>query len=83
MADHLDIVGHYTLEELPEAQQSKGPYGVARRYQAYDALQSTPQFTAETFNEIWTEIFDFSAKRRKLGQKNTHPKLIKRAAAAA
>jgi hypothetical protein len=83
MADHLDIVGHDTLEEVPEAKQGKGPYGVARRYQAYDALQSTPQFTGETFNEIWSEIFDFAANRRKLSQKKTQPKLIKRVAAAA
>lgn len=83
MADHLDIVGHYKLEEVPEAKQSKGPYGVARRYQAYDSLQSTPQFTAKTFKEVWNEIFDFSANSRKLNQKETQPKPIKRAAAVA
>ena len=56
---------------------------MARRYQAYDSLQSTPQFTAKTFKELWNEIFDFSANPRKLSQKKTQPKPAKRAAAVA
>jgi hypothetical protein len=51
--DHLDIVGHYQLV--------KAQPGAGRKYQAYDALGSTPRLSNETFNRIWTEIFDFCA----------------------
>ncbi|MGZ4814080.1 MAG: esterase/lipase family protein [Terriglobales bacterium] len=60
MADHLDIVGHYSLIETPEARKSKRPFEVARQYQAYDFLQSAPRFTGRAFRQVWTEIFEFA-----------------------
>lgn len=51
--DHMDIVGHYRAIDADA--------GDARTFRAYDLLKSTPQFQPETFNELWREIFDFSA----------------------
>jgi triacylglycerol lipase len=81
--DHLDIVGHYELVETPEAMRKKSYYGVARRYQSYDSLQSIPKFTTRMFEEVWTEIFDFSTNPQQFSKKKTQPKLVKRAAATA
>jgi hypothetical protein len=61
-ADHLDIVGHYELVKLRREKRAKARSLPARVYQAYDALKSEPQFTRRTFEDIWTEIFEFSAK---------------------
>ena len=61
MADHLDVVGHYRLVRAPYAKRAKWQYGVAREYQSYDCLRSTPRFTKKMFADIWTEIFDFAA----------------------
>lgn len=82
-ADHLDIVGHYELVETPEAKRKKRYYGVARRYQSYDSLQSTPKFTTNMFVEVWNKIFEFSANPQQFSKKKTQPKLAKRAAATA
>jgi len=54
-SDHLDIVGHYHLRRAEP--------GGGRKYQAYDALKSMPQFTGELFTKIWREIFDFCCAR--------------------
>ncbi|MBZ5725932.1 MAG: hypothetical protein LAP87_13150 [Acidobacteriia bacterium] len=57
--DHLDIVGHYTLE--PDRSQRAAPgRRLARQYRSYDALKSTPPFTGQTFQEIWNGIFNFA-----------------------
>jgi hypothetical protein len=58
--DHLDIVGHYRLVEVDDNERDCCP---ARRYRSYDLLRSKPPFGTQTFEKIWTEIFDFSAGR--------------------
>ena len=84
MADHLDVVGHYKLVETPEAKRSRGHYGAARRYQAYDVLQSTPRFTSETFEKLWMEIFDFATHlKASARRKRTQAGPVKAAGAAA
>lgn len=84
VGDHLDIVGHYELVETPQAKHNNGHYGVARRYLAYDTLQSSPKFTTKMFHDVWSEIFDFAANPQQFNQrKKTQPKLARRAAAAA
>ena len=81
-ADHLDIVGHYELVPTPETRRKQSYYGVARRYQSYDPLQSAPKFTTRMFEEVWTEILDFSANPEQF-KKKTQPKLARRGAATA
>jgi triacylglycerol lipase len=50
-ADHLDIVGHYQLvEAIP---------GGGRRYHAYDLLKSASGFTDDSFELVWSDVFDF------------------------
>jgi triacylglycerol lipase len=49
--DHMDIVGHY---ERVCAIDGRG-----REFQAYDLLKSGSGFTTATFNDVWTQIFDF------------------------
>ena len=61
MGDHLDIVGHYHLVPAQETSDNHKDQP-ARRYRSYDALKSTPQFTAERFDEVWTQIFDFATQ---------------------
>jgi hypothetical protein len=69
LADHLDIVGHYKLVKVSQPNRVKGNYEPARIYQAYDALQSVPQFTDEMFKKVWTEIFDFAINPKAFAQK--------------
>lgn len=54
-ADHLDIVGHYHLRKAV-------PAGAGRVYRSYDSLRSASEFTDETFEAVWREIFDFSVR---------------------
>ncbi len=77
-ADHLDIVGHYKLVKVAQHNRGKDDYQAARVYQAYDALQSVPQFTDSMFKDVWTEIFDFAANPKAFKQrKEVHPKRVK------
>jgi len=71
MADHLDIVGHYKLVETHRDVADDGKHEPARKYRSYDALRSKPQLTDERFEEIWTEIFEFSVNARARRQSKT------------
>ena len=53
LADHMDIVGHYKLIE-PEAPG-------ARKYVAYDLMESASGFGDEAFAEVWNSVFRFCA----------------------
>lgn len=81
-ADHLDIVGHYELREDPAAEHSEANREPARKYLAYDCLQSTPRFTPAMFKKIWTEIFEFARKARPRALKRPVVPMKKFAAAA-
>jgi len=83
LADHLDVVGHYHLVETPEAKQSRGHYGTARKYQAYDVLQSTPRFTSEVFEKLWMEIFDFAVHSKAFTHRRRVPARPAKAVGAA
>ncbi len=81
-ADHLDIVGHYKLVKVAQHTRVEGDYEPARIYQAYDALHSVPQFTDRMFEEVWTEIFDFTTNPKAFDQrKKTRPKRVRLAVA--
>ena len=83
LADHLDIIGHYKLVNVPGLTRGEGRYEPARRYESYDAFQSVPQFTDKMFEEVWTEIFEFATDPKALDQrKETHPKRVKLAVTA-
>ena len=83
LADHLDIVGHYKLVKVSQPNRVEGNHEPARIYQAYDALQSVPQFTDEMFKKVWTEIFDFATNPKAFAQrKGNHLKSVKLAVAA-
>lgn len=58
--DHLDIVGHYKLVKLEPDKRVEFGRSPARVYRSYDALKSAPQFSDKTFQQVWTEIFNFS-----------------------
>jgi hypothetical protein len=49
--DHVDIVGHYTRVEAPRDD--------ARKYRAYDLLESASQFDAVAIARVWNDVFDF------------------------
>ncbi len=57
-ADHMDIVGHYELENSysPDGRTPEG-----RKYHAYDLLGSKCGFDAGLYNDVWDEIFSFAA----------------------
>src|SRR5208337_2704593 len=75
LADHLDIVGHYELVNVPGLKRVEVNYEPARIYQAYDAFRSVPRFTDRMFEEVWTEIFEFATNPQAFDQrKETHPK---------
>lgn len=61
--DHLDIVGHYKPVKV-----KPGRIGFGRRpgreYRSYDLLKSVPRFDDKTFEQVWTEIFNFSVGRK-------------------
>lgn len=59
-ADHLDIVGHFQLKAAPPETAVAGSEP-PRTYLSYDSLRSSPRFNKRTFQEVWTEIFFFSA----------------------
>jgi len=59
-ADHLDIVGHYRLR-LAQPEPAEAGSEPPRTYQSYDSLRSSPLFDEKTFEDVWTEIFFFSA----------------------
>jgi len=54
--DHLDIVGHY---QSVKAGRKPGDQSV-REFRTYDALRSLPRFEPQTFEEVWTEVFNFA-----------------------
>jgi pimeloyl-ACP methyl ester carboxylesterase len=84
LADHLDVVGHYDLVKTRQAKPSHAGHEPARIYQSYDALKSVPRFTRETFENLWTEIFEFATNRRAFPQRRTsRPKPVKLAVSAA
>ena len=58
--DHLDIVGHYKRVRIESRRTAYGR-GTGREYRSYDLLKSVPRFDDKTFQQVWTEIFDFSA----------------------
>ncbi len=64
VADHLDIVGHYKLVEVPRDEAGAGKQPPARKYRSYDSLKSAPRFTDALFEEVWTEVFEFSINAR-------------------
>jgi hypothetical protein len=49
--DHMDIVGHY--KRVPAIK------GSGREFQAYDLLKSGSGFTSATFEDVWSDIFEF------------------------
>jgi hypothetical protein len=53
-ADHMDIVGHYALVD------ADGHDG--RQHQAYDLLRSASEFTAKTFDQVWSDVFTWSLR---------------------
>ena len=53
-ADHLDIVGHYTLRKTKPSPDPSG-----RLYASYDALKSHTEFTHDRFDQVWKDVFDF------------------------
>jgi triacylglycerol lipase len=55
-ADHLDIVGHFTLRKTTPSPSPSG-----RRYASYDALGSHSEFMQVDFDRVWQAIFDFCA----------------------
>ena len=84
VADHLDVVGHYTLQP---AKANKSGYRPARVFQSYDSFKSfnsVPKFSPETFEDLWTEIFDFSIDSNAFHHKRpSHPYKVKLVATAA
>ena len=54
-ADHMDIVGQYRSE--------RASCSTGRKYSTYDLLKSDSGFDDEMFNEVWTDIFNFSLGR--------------------
>ena len=60
LADHLDIVGHYRLRPAQPESAVAGSEPL-RSYESYDSLRSSPLFEEQTFKDVWTEIFFFSA----------------------
>lgn len=67
-SDHLDIVGHYKPVKLGRKRAGCGR-GPARVYRSYDLLKSFPRFSDEMFEQVWTEIFNFS-----VGKKGQYPR---------
>ncbi len=61
--DHLDIVGHYKPVKV-ERQRVGSGRRPGRGYRSYDLLQSVPRFNDQTFEQVWTEIFNFSVGRK-------------------
>jgi hypothetical protein len=49
--DHMDVVGHY--------RRAAASGGSARRFHTYDLLASRSEFDAETFREVWEDVFAF------------------------
>jgi pimeloyl-ACP methyl ester carboxylesterase len=62
-ADHLDIVGHYKPVKVERKRVGSGGRP-AREYRSYDLLKSVPKFNNQTFEQVWTEIFNFSIGRK-------------------
>jgi len=60
LADHLDVVGHYELVKAGQNHRAQAGDEPARIYRSYDALKSAPHLMPKTFEDIWTEIFEFS-----------------------
>lgn len=56
-ADHMDIVGHY---QLVPVRQAEGAQADGRRYHTYDLLKSQSQFGDQTFAEVWDDVLDFA-----------------------
>lgn len=87
VADHLDVVGHYKLVKVEPAKSENSGYGPARTYQSYDSFKSfnsVPPFSDETFEDLWTEIFDFSIHSKAFDQRRpSQPHKVKLAPAAA
>ncbi len=82
LADHLDIVGHYTLKPAPR-EPAEGRSEPPRIYQSYDSLRSAPLFDEKTFKDVWTEIFFFSAIPNAFNKnKKSKPTHVTMAAAA-
>jgi len=83
-ADHLDVVGHYVLVEALPQQRAQAGHEPARIYQSYDSFKSVPRFTRGTFDDLWTEIFEFSTNRATFPQRRkSRPTPVKLAASAA
>jgi len=70
-ADHGDVIGHYRLRPLEESSpsswrahdgslRSRGRIP-RRRYFAYDFFQTKFHFSKESFDSLWTSVFDFCA----------------------
>jgi triacylglycerol lipase len=57
--DHLDIVGHYELVKV-QPKPVRLDRRPSREYRSYDLLKSVPQFSPTIFQQVWTEIFNFS-----------------------
>ena len=65
-ADHLDIVGHYKLAKVRRDRRVESGRRPGREYQSYDSLKSDSPFSDNTFEQVWTEIFNFA-----VGKTNT------------
>jgi hypothetical protein len=61
--DHLDIVGHYKPVKVERKRVGSG-CRAGREYRSYDLLKSVPKFNDQTFEQVWTEIFNFCVGRK-------------------
>jgi hypothetical protein len=83
-ADHLDVVGHYRLVKVAHDKDLDAGDAAPRTYQSYDSFKSVPRFTHKTFEDLWTQIFDFSADPKAFAQRRrSKPNAVKLAVAAA
>jgi hypothetical protein len=83
-ADHLDVVGHYRLVKVAHDKDLDAGDAAPRTYQSYDSFKSVPRFTHKTFEDLWTQIFDFSADPKAFaGRRRSKSKSVKLAAGAA
>jgi len=76
------LIAHGVLR-LAQTEPAETGSEAVRTYQSYDSLRSSPLFEEKTFEDVWTEIFFFSALPSAFGNnKKSPPKPVTMAAAA-
>jgi hypothetical protein len=73
--DHLDIVGHYKLVQVGHNTASGDDRGAGREYRAYDFLESAVRFSDKTFEQVWTEVFNFALGKCGRSSSRAHQRL--------